>query len=417
MIKSGLTLRLASVCAKTQSFARLKWFFSLSIVLLATVAATPPPVQQSPDEQYIQIMALIDKADALRKAGQMDAARPKYLQAEKALLYFKAMNPLFAPKTVTYRIKEVTEYADTRPPAPPITTNSAKPNLEAPAAASKSGTVKLLAAGSEPRAVLRLHPKAGDKQTMTMTVKMGMDMVMPGAPQGAQAPGSMKFPPMIIPMDMSVQSVADNGDISYQAVIGDASVGEDQSVQPEMAQAMKAAMGSIKGVTATGIMSNRGISKKSDLSAPSTADPQVAQTMDQVKEGMSNFGARLPEEAVGPGAKWEIKRPVKSQGITTQQTETYELVSVDGDHLKMKFSVEQDASNQKMQNPAMKGAQLNVIKLATTGSGTSESDLSKLMPATAGMDMHMEMNSEVAANGKKSSLNMKMDMNISMESH
>jgi hypothetical protein len=164
-------------------------------------------------------------------------------------------------------------------------------------------------------------------------------------------------------------------------------------------------------------MSSRGISKKADITAPATADPQVNQTAEQIKEGMSNLGARLPEQAVGAGAKWEIKRPIKTQGITTEQTETYELVSVDGNHLNMNFKVEQDAANQKMQNPAMKGAQVNLIKLTTTGSGTSESDLSKLMPTKASMDLHMEMNAEINANNKKMPMGMKMDMNMSLESH
>jgi hypothetical protein len=418
MIKSGLTPRLAIIGAKIQSFARWKWFFSLAIALLVTVAATPEP-SQNPDEQYIQIMALIDKADALRKAGQADAAKAKYVQAEKALLYFKAVNPLYSPRAVAYRLKEVSDYADARPPITEPTPTPSKPktNLESTAGATAKNGVKLLEPGAEPRNQLRLHVKAGDKQTMIMTVNVNMDMSMPGAGKGAPAPATTKIPTMSIPMDMTVQSVAANGDINYQAVIGEPAVADEPGVAPQMMQAMKTAISGIKGMTATGILSNRGISKKADITAPNTADPQVTQTADQIKEGMSNLGARLPEEAVGPGAKWEIKRPIKTQGITTEQTETYELVSAEGDHLNMKFTVEQDASNQKMQNPAMKGAEVNLIKLTTTGSGTSESDLSKLMPTKATMDMHMEMNAEINANNKKMPMGMKMDMNMSLESH
>ena len=135
MIKCGLTPRLATISAKIQSFARWKWSFSLAVALVMTVAATAPP-NQNPDEQFIQIMALIDKADALRKAGQADAAKEKYIQAEKALLYFKAVNPLFSPRAVAYRLKEVSDYADARPPVPEIKPSAAdakpKTNLEAP---------------------------------------------------------------------------------------------------------------------------------------------------------------------------------------------------------------------------------------------------------------------------------------------
>ena len=102
----------------------------MGIALLASVAATPPVNMQGPDEQYIHIMAVIDRADALRAVGQAEAARAKYQEAEKALLLFKSANPLFDPKTVAYRLKEVSDLADVRPTIPEMT-NSAGSNLEA----------------------------------------------------------------------------------------------------------------------------------------------------------------------------------------------------------------------------------------------------------------------------------------------
>ncbi|HXT13069.1 MAG TPA: hypothetical protein VN873_16025 [Candidatus Angelobacter sp.] len=429
MIKSGSAPRLSASSAGIRLLSRFKWFFgpALAVALaFGAVAQTPPP-QDNPDQQYIKIMALIDHADALRDKGQTNAAKAKYLQAEKALLYFKATNPLFDPKIVNYRLKQVTDEANTREPiaeAPtpaPVQkpkTNAANAEVQSPGNAE----VKLLDPGAEPRNKLRLHVTAGDKQTMIMTIKMTMQVPMP-APQGrrqgeANPPPTsqtLKLPAMTIPMDITVQSVAPNGDITYQGVIGEPGTTEEQGTIPQVAQGMKTVLAGIKGTTVSGTMTSQGVSKKVNITTGTSASAQTSQAVDQMKEGFSNMGARLPDEAVGPGAKWEIQRTVKSQGMSVDQTEDYELVSVEGDHVKIKTTITQKAGNQKIQNPAMGNVQMNLNEMNATGSGTVEADLSKLVAATATFDMHMDMNADVTVRNKKQPIDMTMDMNIDME--
>jgi hypothetical protein len=414
MFKSGLTPRLATISAKIQSFARWKWSFSLAVALVMTVAATAPP-NQNPDEQFIQIMALIDKADALRKAGQADAAKEKYIQAEKALLYFKAVNPLFSPRAVAYRLKEVSDYADARPPVPELkpSASDAKPkmNLEAPSGVAKGG-VKLLEAGAEPRNQLRYHPKAGDKQTMIATLKMKSETPTPaGAPAGGGASS------MTIQVDFTLQSVAANGDVNYEAVIGDIAVVDPPGMPPEAAERMKTLFTSLKGMTMVGITSNRGIKKKNEVKASSVNNPQLAASLDQIKELTSELNPCLPEEAVGNGAKWERVRTTKLDGMTIQDTEGYELVSAEGDKLNIKSSLKQSAANQKIQSPAAAGMSLTLISFTGTGTGTFTTDLSKLVPITATMDAHTESTTEVGNGNQKQTISRKEDVNATLEAH
>jgi hypothetical protein len=403
MIKCGLTPRLATIGAKFQSFARWKWFFSLAIAVLVTVAATPPP-NQNPDEQFIQIMTLIDKADALRKAGQADAAKAKYIQAEKALLYFKAVNPLYSPRAVAYRLKEVSDYADARPPVPepkPLAPGAkASTNLEAPAATAKGG-VKLLEAGAEPRSALRYHPKAGEKQTAIMTMKIKLDMPMPPTQPGG-APGKMPaIPTMNIPMDLTVQSVAANGDITYELVFGEVGITEQPGTPPDMLQQMKTQLAAFKGLTSTGIISSRGVNKKSEVKLPAEADPQVRQFMDQMKEGMGNMTVPLPEEAVGVGAKWEVKKANKVQTTSVEQNGIYDLASVEGDRASVKFTLDSNISQK---------AQAGTAKASGSANGTISLDLAKLAGPSFTLDTHVE--SPMGNNNT-----MKMDINMSIEAH
>lgn len=420
MIKSGFTPCLPAVRARIQSLAPWKWIFSIGIAAsfaLSATAATLPPDQQNPDEQYIRIMAIIDRADALQAAGQIDAAKAKYHEAQTNLVIFKAYNPMFDTKTVTYRLNEVTEKAGTRPRLPESTEPAVAPKTNSQAESGASGSksmVKLIDAGAEPRQVLRLHVKAGDKQLAIMTMKMKMDMPAPGG--GAAPSNSMNIPAMTLPMDVTVQSVAANGDITYQAVMGDAGVVDEPGVAPQVAQAMKTAIAKIKGLTTTGVMSSRGMSKKVDVKAPPDADPQLRESVAQMKQAMSNMGVPTPEEAVGPGAKWEVKMPVVTQGMKLEQTADYQLVSAQGDQVNTTVTLAQNAANQKVQNPAMGNVQMNLIQLTSTGTGSVTADLSKLVALQATMNMQMDMNAEVTVGGKTQPFAMKMGMDISMES-
>ena len=390
---------LFAVRARYSSLVRFTGCAGLGIVLLASVAAMPPATgTQNPDEQYIHIMGIVDRADALRAAGQADAARAKYLEAEKALLYFKAANPLFAPKTVTYRLKEVTDLADVRP-AIPEATNSAKMSLETQPPAAKTN-VKLIEAGAEPRVALRYHVKPADKQSAIMTWKLKMEVPMQAAAPGGAAPTVPAIPEISIPVDYAVQSIAANGDVTYTATMGEATILQDTNTPPEMLQQMQTAFAGIKGVSSTWVKTSRGATKRLDTKTAAAANAQVRQMLDQFSESADIMNVELPEEPVGPGAKWEVKNTTKVQTATVGQTGTFELVSVDGDKLATKFDVTFDATNKSA----------SAAQFTGSASGTVAVDLSKLVGSSAKLNMHME-----APMGRDKSQVVKMDVNMGID--
>jgi hypothetical protein len=418
MIKSGSASRLVAVSARISLLLRFTGCAGLAIALLASVAATPPATSsQGPDEQYIHIMALIDRADALRTAGRADAAHAKYLEAERALLMFKAANPLFAPKTVAYRLKEVTDAADTRPAIPEATNSGAKMNLEAQAAPAAKSNVKLLEAGAEPRAVLRYHVKPGDKQSAIMTWKTKSEIPMPaggqpaaGQPAGGQGGANTmvtSIPEISIPIDFAVQSIAANGDVTYTAVMGEPSIAQDTNTPPEMMQQLQTALAGLKGASSTWVKTARGATKRldKDNKGITNTNLQARQVMDQFSESADIMNVELPEEAVGPGAKWEVKNNTKVQTATVGQTGTFELVSADGDKLATKFEVNFEATTASGK-PAPAGAQIS-----GTASGTVNVDLSKLVGSSSKLNMHMEI-----PMGRDKSQVAKIDVNIGLES-
>ncbi len=379
------------------------------LVLLLTLCVARAA---GPDDDYVAIFSIINDADNLNKNGNTSQAHAKYIQAQQELLVLKQSNPNWNSRIVNYRLNSLAEkIADTavKPMAPASSdTNVSKTGS---VAAVVNSQVKLLDAGSEPRTVLRLHPNAGDKQTLNMTMKMAMDMATAGKPAPA-----VNIPPIAMDMVVEVKTVAPNGDISYEVTFGDVTVAADTNTLPVVAAAMKSALANIKGLSGTGKLSSHGIHLGMQMKLPPAADPQMTQIMNQVKDSFSSSSLPLPEEAVGPGAKWEYKSQVKSQGMTINQTISSEVVSIDGDHVTLRNTILQSAANQKISNPAMPGLKVDLTKLTGTGTGSSTLDLSRLMPMSTTLDEKNETSMSINMGQQKQDVDMKMNINITIES-
>ncbi len=359
------------------------------------------------DDLYLESFHLIQQGDGFLKAGNKKAALAKYQQAESGLQEFRKAYPDLGLKMVSFRLNYLAERSaecSDKPAASPDTT--AAPVTSATPAASP---LKLLAPGGDPKTVLRLHPKAGDQQKLTTTLKMAMDMQLGGQNQ------AIKIPAIQMTMDVTVKSVTETGDIAYETVMGDPTVAEE-SGGGQVSDAIKASLAGLKGLTGSGSMSSRGLVKSIDIKLPAGADPQARQAMEQMKESLAQMAIPFPEEAVGSGAKWEVARSIKSQGMTLNQTTTYELVSVDGDHIAAKSTVVQTAANQKIQNPAMPGMALDLLKMNGRGSGELKMDLAQLLPVEAAMDSHSEFSMGMNVGGQKQNMEMKIDLNLRLES-
>ena len=377
---------------------------------MGLLVAAWPARGQEPEDHYLGILNLIEQADSFRTNSQTALALGKYRQAQIALRDFQKSYPTWNVKMVSYRSKYLAERvaALTSPTAPPAESDA--PSGKAKAQVPGAIQLKLLGAGAEPRKVLRLHPKAGDKQRLVLTMKMAKDTKL-----GEMQTPTFKMPVMTLTMDAIVKAVSAEGDISYETLISDAAVAEDPDVLPQVAELVKSAMGSVKGLSGTGTTSNRGLHKSTDIKLPADAPPQTRQAMVQMKEAFAHVTLPLPEEAIGPGAKWEVKMPLESQGMKINQVATYELVSVEGDLLTVKSTVTQNASNQKVQSPVMPALKLDLKKMAGTGNAEVKVDLAQLMVSQGTIDSHTELSMEMDAGGQRQPVTDKTDLNVRVE--
>jgi hypothetical protein len=364
-----------------------------------------PALAQERDAEFLRIYHIIQQGDALEQSGQSAAALAKYRQAHTELTNFRKANADWNTKVVAFRLNYlVGKVTALEKPSTPVVAGATNATSEPRASGSQ---VKLLEAGTEPRAILRLHPKPGDKQTLEMILKMAL-----GIKVAEMENPPMKMPAMKMTVELTIQSVSPEGDIAYEIVTSDASVTDEPDVMPQVAEAMKASLVGIKGASGKGTFSSRGLNKRMEFKPPAGADPKIQQTSEQLKEAFSNFAVPLPEEAVGPGAKWEVRMPVKSQGITIDQIATYQLVSVENERVITKSTIAQRASNQKMSNPAMPGVKLDLTRMTAAGSGGVTFDLSQLAPLEGTMELHSDYSMALNTGDQKQPVTMKVDTNV-----
>jgi hypothetical protein len=137
--------------------------------------------------------------------------------------------------------------------------------------------------------------------------------------------------------------------------------------------------------------------------------------MDQMKDSFANLSSPLPEEAIGPGAKWEVRMPLKSQGMSIDQTTTYELVSLKDDRLNTRVTINQTASKQKVQSPAMPDMKLDLLKMTGTGTGEVSLNLGQILPFSGALTSHTDLEMGMGAGAQQQIMGMKMDIDLHLE--
>jgi len=383
------------------------------LVLAALYLTLAPAQADEKEDEYLRIYDVVQSADTLNHADKLRPALAKYREAETALLAFKRNYPEWNPASVSYRLNylavQIAAVSDKITNPPPAPTGKGSPAATQPAGGSVR-EVKLLEPGAEPRQQIRLHPKPGDKQFLEISMKPTMQATV-----GQMVNPPMKMPEMKVALQLTVSEVSSEGNISYQTVLSDANVAVGPGADPQMLQAVQSAMSSLKGLSGSGTISNRGFDKGSEFKAPADANPAVRQALEQMKEITANLAIPLPEEAIGPGAKWQATSVVKSQGITLDQTAVYQLVSLDSDRAAVTSSITQHAANQKIQNPAMPGMQADLTKMEGTGSSKVSLLLTQILPSSGTMDFHSEVNMSMNMAGQNQPMTMKADVSVTVQ--
>lgn len=270
--------------------------------------------------------------------------------------------------------------------------------------------VKLLSAGQAPQEPLRLQIAGSHKEVMVMTMRMAMAMEM----GGTQAMPYTKLPATAMNMGLNIGAIERSGDFRYDFALDSIDVLPDADSPPGMVDAIKAAMGDLKGMSGFSQVTSRGEVCDAGFTLPENVSPQVKQTMDGMQQSMQQIAIPFPVEPVGVGAKWEVTTHLShSQGIELTQTATYELLERSGTTVKLGTTLRQSAQPQEMKPPGVpSGATVMLESMESSGSGTTVFDMTKVVPQDGTMKLSTKIAMQVDAMGQKQAMKMTMDLDL-----
>ena len=239
--------------------------------------------------------------------------------------------------------------------------------------------VELQTRGSEPRRELRFTPEKGSKQTSVMTMDMQISMSIDG-----QSPPQQVMPAQEMTMEITVQDVDAEGDITYSFEYTEMRVIKDPENPSPAEQAIENAIKPLTGMKGTGVVNNRGFTQSATLDIPEGATPMIKQMLNGMKQAMRRLSSPVPEEAVGVGGQWTVTQSINANGIDLKQTSTHQITELTDEGFSMSVEVEQSAEPQQIKNPSLPANITMTLKsLKTTGSGKSRIMTEHVMPIHA----------------------------------
>jgi hypothetical protein len=157
-------------------------------------------------------------------------------------------------------------------------------------------------------------------------------------------------------------------------------VADEPGAMPQVVQQMRVSMNSMVGLKGEGVVTSRGITKKATIHIPANADGMVRQSIEGMRQSLTQFSSPLPEEPVGIGAKWKVKAMINSGGMLFEQTSVMTLKSTEGDQLELDVELTQTADPQDVKAPNLPAGSMKLKSLKTEGTSHILANLTKLVP-------------------------------------
>lgn len=378
-------------------------FISLVCVLaLAGLVPVPSAHGAEADELYLKIFNGIEQADALAEKSKPVEARTKYIEAEKQLKAFKKNFPTYNTKVINYRLNYLAGKIDAL--SRPAPADISRP----PAVAGPE--IKLLDAGSEPRQVLRLQTKPQEVQRVKLSARMSMGLSVADKP--AQ---TIKTPLAVMSATITPQETNAQGELVYEVAITDVTVKPEEGALPQLVQEMEKSLGKAKGMVLLGTMTDRYLTKQIEAKNSTGTLPVTKEDLETLKETFSNSELVLPEEAVGVGARWELKHKKKKRGMMVDETIQHEITALEGNVANIKSTIRQSATSQKISNPIMPALKVDMNKMTGSLTETATVDLTRIFPVHATADEQSEIIMSMTTGGQKQTLTMKSETQSTLE--
>lgn len=307
--------------------------------------------------------------------------------------------------------------------ADPAKADPAKANADPAADPAAAGSMEvatggepryeLLETGAEPRQELRFTPTAGqvDRTKLSMGMEFELDFggAMPGTKQAA--------PEMVLTNMAETVSVAD-GRITEKVVFESFELGEASGggANEMMASMMRGALEKLEGFEQQLVYNDRGGLIEGKLSIPEGADDQIKQNLENIGNSLEQVMVRLPEPAVGVGAKWREISEIENNGVKIEQTSEYEITAIDGRKVTLSTTVTQKPLTKEISAPGMPpNVEVEMLEFDSSGGGEVVFDLDKMLPVSGASKMNTMLKVKADAAGQSQEVTTRIKLDIKVE--
>ncbi len=309
----------------------------------------------------------------------------------------------------------------TPPPKEEAKQEAPKPEVEPEAAPAESDTKRVEVAkaeppkvtvddaGADPKEALRLAPKVGAEETMAMTMNMKMKMAMAG-----QKMPAVTTPPMIVDARAKVDEISGETMKLTYAIDG-MHVGDSKDANPAMVETLRSMLEGMSAFEAHLEMDTRGVLLGGYVDVPQGLPAPLQQMTEQLQQSFAQIQVPLPVEPVGVGAKWTAVGTVDQGGMKIEQTAKYELLSREGDSIKLKLQVSQKLVDPNFSPPGMPGVKAKIDAFQSGGKGNLDISLTNLMPTEMASTIKLKMAMNISAMGQEQKQDMEMEMGLALE--
>jgi hypothetical protein len=295
------------------------------------------------------------------------------------------------------------------PEAGPTATETSELTLD-PADAPPA-RMKLLDAGQSPRQKLRYAWQTGLRETLVMDLRTSAS-----TEEGTSKQPEIELPPVHIVLAIDPQATSAEGDLTYAWRVTSTAVSPESHTPATLADGMRAEVAAIEHLSGTAVVTSRGISTRisvdpeqwhevaaqasrsrdaqasragagagaSDAESASRAGAgATSQMVEQVRQTLRDVAAPFPEEAVGPGARWEKLSQLASRDAHVTQTEVFTLTQISATRGALDGVLAQTAPPQPLLSPGgAPGTEARIESMLASGDGKTQFDLDRLVPQT-----------------------------------
>lgn len=279
-------------------------------------------------------------------------------------------------------------------------------------AGSDGDDVTVVERGSEPRRELRLQAEAGQAFTSVMTMTLGMTMEVDGQPVPPQP-----LPDTRVTMEVSVDDVSDDGDISFSYRYASVEPVAGDDVDPAVVDAMRTALTQMQGITGRAVVSNRGVLVDSSIDASSVQDENMRAMVDSLSTQTEALTVPFPAEEVGRGATWRVTRQAKLMGIDTEMTLQYELVELEGETYSLAVEQEVTAAPGPADIPGVPAeAAVTIEDYLVKSTGSIDGTMVRILPARSVLEGAGDIRLRAQSGAESGTLVQHLDMRVELES-